>query len=211
MACSTGSGSGRPPFGPAPTLEHALEAHAVDELHDDVAIAVVLDEVVDLHDVRVLDLGEEPTLGECGSHGVLVAVVEEALQHDPPLGHEVVAGEVDPAQAAVGEASDDLVLAADHRPGVSEARNENGVPQERQNPSVRPGRPLRVRPTGSSQRRAEATVLGDRRVGHHRGLRVACRDGRDVDHAGAEAAAADGRRRPRSPGGRRAGLARWCR
>ena len=123
---------------------------------------MVLDEVVDLHDVRVLDLGEEPALGECGSHGVLVAVVEEALQHDPPLGHEVVAGQVDPAKAAVGEAPTTSYWPPTIVPGVSEARNENGAPHERQNPSVRPGRPLRVRPTGSSQReqkrRCSATV-----------------------------------------------------
>ena len=49
------------------------QADAVDVLHDDVAVAVVLDEVVDLDDVRVLDLGEEPPLGQGGGHGVLVA------------------------------------------------------------------------------------------------------------------------------------------
>ena len=148
--------------GPPPVLQHLLEAHAVDVLHDDVAVAVVLDEVVDLDDVGVLDLGEEAALGEGDGHGVLVAAVEQPLEDDPTLGHEVVAGEVDPAQSAVGEAADDLVLAGDEGAGASEARNENGAPQAAQNPSVRPGCPSRLRPTGSShraqKRRCSATV-----------------------------------------------------
>ena len=99
--------------GGSPGLEHLPQADAVDVLHDDVAVAVVLDEVVDLDDVRVLDLGQEPALGDGDGHRLLVAAVEQALEHDPASDDLAVAGEVDPAQAAVGEAAADLVLPGD--------------------------------------------------------------------------------------------------
>ena len=43
--------------------EDLLQAPAADVLHHDVARALVLDEVEDLDDVRVLDLGQEAALG----------------------------------------------------------------------------------------------------------------------------------------------------
>ena len=45
-------------------LADLLERLAADVLHDDVAEAAVLHEVVDLDDVRVLHLGQEPPLGD---------------------------------------------------------------------------------------------------------------------------------------------------
>jgi hypothetical protein len=75
------------------------------------------DEVVDLDDERVLDLGEELLLGHRGTERVGVAGVEQTLHHDPPVVHVAVAGEVDPAHAAVCEAADDLVLPAEQGAG----------------------------------------------------------------------------------------------
>ncbi len=75
-----GGAAGLPPGG-----EDLLEALTPDVLHDDVAGVLVLDEVEDLDDVRVLDLGEEPPLGERGRHRVLVAGAEQALEHDPAV------------------------------------------------------------------------------------------------------------------------------
>ena len=101
-----------------PLLQQLLQRAAADVLHDDVAGVVVGDEVVDLDDQRVLDLGEELLLGDGGGERVGVAGVEQALQHHPPVGDVAVLREVDPAHAAVGERADDLVLAGDHVAGL---------------------------------------------------------------------------------------------
>ena len=89
---------------PHPLLEQLLERRAADVLHHDVAGALVRHEVVDLDDERVLDLGEELPLGDGRGERVGVAGVQQALEHDPAVGDVAVAGEVDPAEAAVGEA-----------------------------------------------------------------------------------------------------------
>ena len=141
----------------------AAQADAVDVLHDDVAVATVLDEVVDLDDVGVLDLGQEPALGEGGGHRVLVAAVEQALEHDPAVGDVAVAGEVDPAQPAVGQAADDLVLTADQ---VS-PRGELGGERERRaaasgrSPRCGPGDRPAAAADGLVAPPAEPAVLGD--------------------------------------------------
>ena len=121
-AWSTGSGSYVPPFARIRCLEELLERGAADVLHDDVAGVVVGDEVVDLDDERVLDLREEALLGDGGGQRVGVAGVEQALEHDPAVGDVLVAREVDPAEAAVGEAARDLVLPGDQVTGVQLGR-----------------------------------------------------------------------------------------
>ena len=80
------------------------------------------DEVVDLHDQRVLDLGEELPLHDGHRERVLVAGVQQALEHHPAVGHVAVAGQVDPAQPAVGEAAGDLVLVGDQVAGLELGR-----------------------------------------------------------------------------------------
>ena len=96
-----------------------LERLAADVLHDDVAgglaigLACVLYEVVDPHDVRVLDLGEEAPLGDRRLHGVRIPGVEQALEHHPPVADVAVPGQVDPAEAAVRDAAEHLVLPGD--------------------------------------------------------------------------------------------------
>ena len=67
----------------------------------------------------MLHLGEELPLGDRGLERVGVAGVEQALEHDVAVGHVAVAGEVDPAEAAVRDAADDLVLAADEIAGAA--------------------------------------------------------------------------------------------
>ena len=63
----------------------------------------------------MLHLGEELALGHRRFERVLVAGVQQPLQHDVPIGDVVVAGQVDPAEPTVREAADDLVLAVDER------------------------------------------------------------------------------------------------
>jgi hypothetical protein len=71
----------------------------------------MLDEVVDADDVGVLDLRQELALGQRRLLRVGVPGVEHALQHDPPAREVVVGRQVEPAEAAVGQAPDHLVLA----------------------------------------------------------------------------------------------------
>src|SRR5206468_391825 len=127
---------------------------------------LVLDEVEDLDDVRMLDLREEAPLRERGRGRVRVAGVEEALEHDPAVGHVVVLRQVDPAHAPVCEASDHLVLSSDES-SRRKLRNE------------REGRAARAAEAGGSTRRplkgatdrftavdAEAAILWNHRVSH---------------------------------------------
>ena len=97
-----------------PALAQQLaQADPVDVLHDDVAGAVVLDEVVDLDDVRVVDAGEEPALVERVGDRLRVSAVDHTLEDAPHVVDLAVPGEVDPAEPPVGEAAHDLVLPAD--------------------------------------------------------------------------------------------------
>ena len=75
----------------------------------------------------------------------------------------MVPGQVDPAETAVREAAEHLVLAGDQFAGASLGANENGVAALPAEPSVRPvARP--GRPTdGLAARRAEARALRDQR------------------------------------------------
>ncbi len=76
---------------------------AADVLHHDVADLVaggrivVLNEVVDLDDVGVLDLGQELLLGHRRRHRGRVAGVDQSFEDHPAVVHVVVAGQVDPA------------------------------------------------------------------------------------------------------------------
>ncbi len=99
-----------------PRLEHLVQRTPADVLHHDVRRAVGRrHEVVDLHDEWVFDLGEVLLLADRCSCRIGVASVEQALEHDPAIVDVAVLGEVDPAHPTVGEAADDLVLAADER------------------------------------------------------------------------------------------------
>ena len=78
---------------------------------------LLADEVVDLDDQRVLDLGQELLLGDGGAKRVRVAGVQQPLQHDPAVGDVAVAGQVQPAHAAVRQGPHHLVLPGDQVAG----------------------------------------------------------------------------------------------
>jgi hypothetical protein len=165
---------------------------AADVLHHDVPDRFtgprvrVLDEVEDAHDVRVLDLGEEPAFRRRGGHRVGVAGVQQALEHHPPVADVAVTGEVDPAEAAVRETADHLVL-----PGHQIPRGQLGGEREASAapgaetvgtprlPAVAPADRLAAGP-------AEPAVLGDLGVGHDRGEGVAAGHRWHLDEPGAE-------------------------
>ena len=170
----------------APQLEHVAQARPADVLHDDVAGALVLDEVEDLDDVRVLDLREEAALRERRRHRVVVVAVEQSLQDDPAVGDVVVARQVDPAEAAVGEASDDLVLAGDEFPR-RQLRDEGERRPAAAAEAFRP--PLGAVATAADRlvaTRAEPALLRDGGHGHHGRRGVARRSSRDLDQPGSE-------------------------
>src|SRR5450631_4769517 len=85
------------------------------------------DEVVDLHDQRVLDLGQELSFRYRSSQRVGVPGVEQTLQHHPAVGHVAVTREVDPAEAAVSETPGDFVLTADQVSGCEFGDEGEGV------------------------------------------------------------------------------------
>ena len=62
------------------------------------------DEVVDLDDERVLDLGEETLLGDRRGRGRPLSPERAGPEDDPTVGDIAVAGEVDPSETAVASA-----------------------------------------------------------------------------------------------------------
>ena len=145
------------------------------------------DEVVDLDDQRVLDLGQVLLLGHGGPRRVGVAGVQQTLEHHPAIVDVAIVGEVDPAHPAVGEAADHFVLTADERAGLQlrvEVERRAALRAE----ALRPSRRALARPTDRcAAHRAEALVLGDRRRVHQRLPRIGDRHRRHLGEAGAEA------------------------
>src|SRR5215469_770207 len=149
----------------------------------------MLHEVVDPDDVRVLHLGEEAPLSHGRSLCVRVTGVQQALEDHPPVADVPVPGQVDPAEAAVGQAAEYLVLASD----------EVTAPQPR--PEVEPGAAVLAEAidaagafvAAASHRlaafSAEPLVLLHLRIGQHRSGRIASLDRRNVYQASAEPAA----------------------
>ena len=190
IAWSTGSGSYVAAGRLHPLLEQLLERGAADVLHHDVAGALVGHEVVDLDDQRVLDLGQELPLGDRGGEGVGVAGVQQALEHHPAVGHVAVAGEVDPAETAVGEAAGDLVLAADQVARLQLGRERERVAALRAEALGAPGLPVAGPADRATAVGAVAALLRDHRVLQDRLGRVDGGDRRDRGQAGAEPGAA---------------------
>ena len=124
--------------------ELVLERLAVHELHGDIGPVLVLADLVDGADVRVVQgrggLGlDEETLFEVGR---VHEVRRQELQGHRPLELEVL-GLVDDPHAAVAELLDDLVLAGDDGPGPHDLdRRLEGFRQRR---SFRPRRMERRR------------------------------------------------------------------
>ena len=180
-----------------------LERRSADVLHHDVAdrIAVlvgVFDEVEDLDDPRVRDLGEELPLGHRDRLRLGVTGMHQTLEHDGPLVDVVVEGQIHPAQAAVRDAALDLVLVGDHVAG-HQLRQERiraaavRAPALGQRPAVgrRPADRLAAVP-------AEPFRLRDNGIGHQRGQRIDLAHPRDLHQAAAEPAGR--RQRPRHRG-----------
>ena len=162
MAWATGMGAAEP----SDPCRKLLERLAADVLHDDVSGALVLDEVVDPHDVGVLDLGQEAALGDGGRHGGLVTRVEETLQHHPAVGHVAVPGQVHPAHAAVRQAPGHLVLAGDEVAGRSFGVKEIARPAVRAVALGPPGTPVPAAADRVVAAGAATPVLGHLRIGH---------------------------------------------
>jgi hypothetical protein len=155
----------------------------------------VLHEVVDLDDVRVLDLGEEPPLGDGRGHRVRVPGVEEALQHDPPVGDGPVEREVDPPEPAVGEAAEHLVLVVEDLAGGQLGREGEPVPARGAEALGAAGLAVPAAADLGAAVAAEALVLRHLRVGEYGSLRVAVGHARHVHQARAEPSPAGGPRR----------------
>ncbi len=93
------------------TRDQRLEAHTVDQLHDDGVDAVLVDDVVDRHDVRVIEgrggagFLEEPALPVLVRHGI----GRQHLERHGAL-EQGVAGPVDHAHPAGTQFANDLVV-----------------------------------------------------------------------------------------------------
>ena len=149
-----------------PRAELLAEAPAVHPLHHDVAVTVMFDEVVDLDDVGVLDLGEGLPLGQCGGHGRRVAAVDQTLESHPAVVDPTVAGHVDPSEAAVVGGAGYLILAGDQL-----APPQLGRERERMTTlAAEPLREARDVIAAAANRPAapgtEPAMLGDVRVRH---------------------------------------------
>ena len=213
MAWSTGSGS-HAPAARRRCSRMVRRLEAADVLHHDEAAVTMLDEVVDLDDVWVLDLGQEATLGQRELVARGVTGGQGALQHHPTVGHVAVGSEVDPAETAMGEAARHLVLVSDEiasgklRPEVERlaaARAESLHPPWL---AVTLGTPDGF-PAGA----APAIRLWHRGIHEQLVSRVDLGQGRQVDEPTSERAnragrAGCGRRRSLRPGDRPS--RRWC-
>lgn len=206
QACSTGSGS-RLPRG-APLVGEVLERLAADVLHDDVAVAAargpveMLHEVVDPHDVGVLQLGEEAPLGHRHRQRLRITGVQQPLEHHPPVGDRMVRRQIDPAEPAVRQTAHDLVLVVHHVTGPQfghEAVRMAALGAE-------PFRTARLLAACAAHRRpavraaTEPLALRDLRMLQHRRPRIGPRHLRHRHQTGAQPPA-------RRPGGRTAARA----
>ncbi len=147
----------------------------------------MLDEVEDLHDRRVADLGQELPLGHGDGLRLGVAGMHQTLEHHRSLVDVVVDGQVHPAQPAVRDAALDLVLVGDHvarvqlrheRIGAAAVRtpalglcrtvlDSSGPPGVRS--SSRTVSPRRQPDWSSTPRSGRSREPGESRPAHHRG------------------------------------------
>ena len=147
----------------------------------------VLDEVEDLHDLRVHDLGEELPFGHRDRLRLGVAGVHQAFEHHRPVVDVVVDGQVDPTQSAVRDAALDLVLAGDDVAGTQLGQERIRAAAVRA-PALRCALAVRRRsgPTGLSAVPAEPLGLRHHRIGHQGLERIDIRHPGDLDQPAAE-------------------------
>src|SRR5689334_12410452 len=177
-------------------LAHLLQRLAADELHHDVANRDprrirMLDEVVDLDDVRMLDPRERENLRLGHGHRLGIAGVEQALEHHPAVFDVAVGRQVDPAEAAVRYRALNFVLAADD----FTARKLGNKRVSRATLGAEALGAARLPVTLATHRlvavvvAAVAAALGYLRIGEYRRRRVALRYARHLHNPCAEAAA----------------------
>jgi hypothetical protein len=128
--------------------------------------------------------------GQGGGHRIVIACVQQALQDHPAIRHVVVPGQVDPAHPAVGEAADDLVLAGYQLAGLQLGFEREGGSALAAEAGGAPGSAVAPAPNRLAAAAAEAPILGHHSgVAQHRIGGVAIGHRRDLDQAGAKAAA----------------------
>jgi hypothetical protein len=175
-------------------VAHLRERGPADVGHHDVVgggtvVVDVPDEVVDRDDVGVAELGQELPLGPGGGQRGGVVRVEDALEHHPAVVDVAVDGEVDPAEAAVGQRAAHLVLAGDQRP-LGQGRGERvrrAVLRAEAAQQAGAALPAAADRVGRAAVPAVAVALRDLGVAQERAGRVDPRHRRDV--VGAAAAA----------------------
>ncbi len=162
----------------------------------------MLDEVVDADDVRVFDPGEGEDLGLGHGHRLGVAGVQQALEDHPAVFDVAVDRQIDPAEAAVRDASLDFVLPT-HSVATRKLGNKRISRAALGAEAL--GAPWLSVPAASDRLVAFViTAVPARlrylRVLQNRGDRVALRNARNLDDPGAEAAATASHRRRTSAG-----------
>ena len=120
---------------------------------------------------------------------VRVVGVDQALEHDPPIGHVAVAGQVDPTHPAMGQATGDLVLTGNEIIG-----RQRRLERERLAAlAAEAGRTPRSSVVAATHRlaagRTEAPLLRHERVRHDSVGGIARGNVRDLDESGTEARA----------------------
>ena len=90
----------------------------------------------------MLHLGQEPAFGQRGLLGRRVAAVQQALEHHPAVAEVPVHAQVDPAEPAVGQAAEHLVLPADQLSGGQLGHERERCPAVRAVPLGQPGLPV---------------------------------------------------------------------
>src|SRR4029077_16827258 len=119
-------------------------------------------------------------------HGVRVAGAEQALQHSPAVADVAVLGQVDPAEPAVGQAAETLVLAADQIPGLQlRGEGEAGAAVAAETLG-QPGPPVPGAADGLLAVRAESPALRHLWVGEYGDGGVVRGDRGDLHQARAE-------------------------
>ena len=204
MACSSGNGAAGLAPGAVPELAERLASHV---LHDDVAGVAVLDEVVDLDDVRVFDLGQELAFGHRRRGRRLVLGVEQALQHDPhvaaAVGEVQVLGQIDPSETAVRDTAGHLVLTG-HQVTWPQLRGEREpCPAVSAEPLGPTGAPLAGLTDATTTVGTETLALGDLGLAEDDRERITPGHRGHLDQSGAQVAPA-----PRAAGTTRAAHSR---
>ena len=78
----------------------------------------MFDEVVDLDDAGMVHHGEELAFGDGDRLRLLSARLEQTLEYHPPIAHVAIDRQIDPADAAVGDAALNLVLVGHQLAGL---------------------------------------------------------------------------------------------